>query len=150
MFKGVIMKRLSPSTEQKTMELFCYLKRMASKHWQRQKQAHTGKKWCFIIYPPAIGITLALDFLALVIADARGLFPLCCQGTKTLVFAIYPVSAVTELQQLAWLEVLVAQKSFSSAAMLLCSRASACWVEGSKPPVAAWPLWNLCSSSQGW
>lgn len=47
------------------------------------------------------------------------------------------------------LEVLVTQKSFLSTAMLLCSRATTCWVEGSKTPMAAWPVWTPCQVSSG-
>lgn len=121
------------------MELFCHLKRMVSKHWQRQKQAHKGKNWCLIIYPPAIGIT-HLGFCCISNRWCQGSVPILLSGYKDFGVFLF-ILLVLKLSCSNWhgwksleLEVLVAQKSFSSAAMLLCSRATTCWVEGSKTP----------------
>lgn len=85
-----------------------------------------------------------------------------CQGSILILLSVYKdigvclfILLVLELSCSNWhgwksleLEVLVTQKSFSSAAMLLCSRATTCWVEGSNN-LAAWPVWTPCQVSPG-
>lgn len=85
-----------------------------------------------------------------------------CQGSVPILLSMYKdfgvclfILLVLKLSCSNWhgwksldVEVLVTQKSFSFAAMLLCSRATTCWVEGSNT-LAAWTIWTPCLVSPG-